>query len=106
MRFHSIPSPDAEADIVSASGWYQQIDPNLAVRFVLETFATLRRIERFPYQFPVIQGITRRALLKRFPYSILFDLNTAGPFVIAVVHQRRSETVWMDRANRATERGQ
>ena len=105
MKYCSIPSPDAEADIVSALRWYQQIDPNLAFRFTLEAFATLRRIKTFPYQFPVIRGTTRRALLKRFPYSILFSLKNEGLFVIAVVHQRQSETIWMDRANRATERG-
>ena len=105
MKFQSIPSPGAEADIVSAYRWYQQIDPNLAFRFTLETFATLRRIKTFPYQFPIIRGTTRRALLKRFPYSIFFSLNNDGLFVIAVVHQRRSETIWMDRANRAVERG-
>ena len=100
MKFHSIPSPDAEADIDSASRWYQQIDPDLAVRFALETLTTLRRIKRFPYQFPVIEGITRRALLKRFPYSIYFDLNGDEASVIAVVHQRRSDTIWMDRVKR------
>ena len=105
MRFHSILSPDAEADLDSASRWYQHIDLNLSFRFELETVATLRRIEKFPYQFPVIEGITRRALLKRFPYSILFDLNTDGPFVIAVVHQRRSDIIWMDRVNSVNERG-
>ena len=105
MKFHSIPSPDAEADIDSASRWYQHIDPKLAFRFILETAATLRRVENFPYQFPIVDGKTRRALLKHFPHSILFTLKKDGPFVIAVVHQRRSDKIWMDRANRANERG-
>ena len=105
MKYRSVLSPGAKADIDSASRWYYKKDPNLAGSFLFETGATRRRIERFPYQFPVIDGIARRALLKRFPYSIFFDLNTDGPFVIAVVHQRRSETIWMDRANRANERG-
>jgi len=97
MRFHSILSPDAEAELASASRWYQRIDPNLSFRFELETVATLRRIEKFPYQFPVIDGTTRRAVLKRFPYSIFFDLNDDESSVIAVIHQRRSDTIWMDR---------
>ena len=103
MKFHSILSPDAEADFDSACRWYERIDRDLVSRFELETLATSSRIKTFPYQFPVIKGITRRALLKRFPYSIFFDLNRDGPFVIAVVHQRRSDIVWMDRAN--SERG-
>ena len=75
-----------------------QEDPNLAGSLLFETGATRRRIERFPYQFPVIDGTTRRALLKRFPYKIFFALKKDGPFVIAVVHQRRSDNLWMDRA--------
>ena len=104
MKYRSVLSPGAKVDFDSAVRWYQHIDRNLGFRFRLETLATLRRIETFPYQFPVIDGIARRALLKRFPYSIFFDLNTDAPFVIAVVHQRRSEAIWMDRANRANER--
>jgi hypothetical protein len=97
MRFHSILSPDAEAELDSAVRWYQRIDRNLGFRFRLETLATLRRIKIFPYQFPVIKSATRRAILKRFPYSIFFTLKKDGPFVIAVVHQRRSDTIWTDR---------
>ena len=103
MRFQSITSPDAEADIDSAARWYQRIDPNLAFRFILETLATLRRVKTIPHQFPVIRGTTRRALLKRFPYSLYFYLKDDKASVIAVVHQRRSDTVWMDRADGASE---
>jgi hypothetical protein len=66
MRYRSILSPDAEADFDSAARWYRRIDQNLEFRFTLETFATLRRIKTFPYQFPVVYHTTRRALLKRF----------------------------------------
>ena len=101
MKSYSILSPDAEADFDSACRWYERIDQDLVSRFELETLATISRIKTFPYQFPVIRGITRRALLKRFPYSIFFDLNRDGPFVIAVVHQRRSETIWLNLASGA-----
>ena len=97
MKYRSVLSPGARADIRSAVRWYQRIDPNLAYRFAREAFATLRRIRKFPYQFPIIEGQTRRALLKRFPYSIFFILKKDGPFVIAVVHQRRSDKFWRDR---------
>jgi plasmid stabilization system protein ParE len=103
MKFYSILSPGAEADLDSASRWYLNIDIDLAFRFTLEMFTTLRRINISPYQFPVIDGTTRRALLKRFPYSIFFVLKKDYLSVIAVVHQRRSETIWMDRAK--SERG-
>jgi toxin ParE1/3/4 len=98
MKFQSILSPDAEADFDSASRCYLHIDIDLAFRFRRETIATNRRIKAFPYQFPLIEGIARRAFVKRFPYSIYFDLNDDEASVIAVVHQRRSDIIWMDRA--------
>ena len=103
MKYRSVLSPGARADIRSAVRWYQHIERNLAFRFSMEIRATLRRIEKFPYQFPVRNGTVRRALLNRFPYSVYFRLNTDQPYVLAVVHQRRNDTVWMDRAMGYTE---
>jgi len=97
MRYRSVPSPDAEADISSAVRWYQGTSLNLAFRFTLETVATRRRIERFPFQFPIVYKTVRRALLKRFPYSMYFELKDDEASVIAVVHQRRNPAVWMAR---------
>jgi plasmid stabilization system protein ParE len=97
MRYRSVLSPGAKADIRSAVRWYQHADPNLAFRFTLEILAAQHRIERFPFQFPIYKGTIRRALLKRFPYSILYYLKDHKASVIAVVHQRRSDNIWMDR---------
>jgi toxin ParE1/3/4 len=97
MKYRSVLSPGAKADISSAVRWYQRIDRNLAFRFTLETLAARRRIERFPYQFPIFHDTIRRALLKRFPYYMYFDLNDDEASVIAVVHQRRSDIIWMNR---------
>ena len=105
MRYRSVLSPGAQADISSAVRWYQRTDPNQAFRFMLDIRATRRRIERFPYQFPIIEtpkhikDIVRRALLKHFPYCLVFTLNKDVASVIAVVHQRRADFTWMDRGN-------
>ena len=63
MIYRVILSPDAKADISAAVRWYQRIDPNLAFRFLLEARATRRRIARFPYQFPLVNRVVRRAAL-------------------------------------------
>lgn len=100
MNRRIILSPDAEADIASAIAWYQRIELSLGSRFKTDTRATLRRIARFPYQFPLIdEGTVRRVRLKGFPYAILFSLEKEGVFVKAVVHERRDDSVWMDRGN-------
>lgn len=92
-----ILSPGARADLQSAKRWYQLIDLTLSFRFRMETQKTWRRIVQNPFQFPIILDEIRRALLTRFPYSIYFSLNKDSAFVIAVVHQRRSHDVWINR---------
>jgi plasmid stabilization system protein ParE len=99
MKYRSVLSPGAKADISSAVRWYQRKDPSLAFRFTMEALTTLRRIKQSPYQFPVITGRVRRALLKRVPYAIYFYLDEDRAVVRAVVHQRRSDIIWMDRGN-------
>jgi plasmid stabilization system protein ParE len=92
-------SPGAHIDIFSAVHWYELKDPTLAFRFLSELRSTLRRIAQFPYRFPLINSTVRRALLKRFRYSIYYSLDIDGISVIAVIHQRRAPTRWMGRGN-------
>jgi plasmid stabilization system protein ParE len=99
MTSRIIFSPGANADIRSIVLWYERIDPSLAFRFILETSATLWRIARFPYQFPLIVSIFRRAGLKRFRYAIYYSIEKEEVVVKAVVHQRRADSTWMGRGN-------
>ena len=99
MNYRIIFSSGANADIRSTVLWYERIDPNLAFRFILETSKALRRIARFPYQFPLMVGIFRRAGLKRFRYAIYYSVEKEEVVVKAVVHQRRADSTWMGRGN-------
>ena len=100
MNYHIVLSPDARADIRSVRRWYLRIDRELAHRFSLEGRTTVRRIAQFPYQFPLVNGTVRQALLKRFPYAMYYHLYSKLVFVIAVVHQRRSDAIWKQRSRR------
>src|ERR1044072_9734584 len=90
MKYRVILSPDAEAGISSAVRWYQQTGPDLALRFLWKTRATIKRIRQYPTSFPRISGVIRRAVLHRFPYSIFFVLMKEFVMVMAVRHQRQS----------------
>jgi len=74
MNYHIVLSLDAKADVRSAHRWYRRIDRDLAHRFSLEARTTVRRIVQFPYQFPLVNGTVRQALLKRFPYGMYYRL--------------------------------
>jgi plasmid stabilization system protein ParE len=100
MKYCIVPSPDAEADFTLASWWYQQIDPNLASRFMVESRAKLARIAQFPYQFQLVNGAVRRARLKRFPYGIYYSIDHDEVFITAILHLRRSDDIWKQRSRR------
>ena len=54
-------------------------------------------IERNPLQYQLIHRELRRALVRRFPYSIFYLLEENHIIVTAVLHARSNPAVWDDR---------
>ena len=97
MIYKYILSPFAELDLDSIQEWYALHDVALFQKFDKEFDACLKLIEANPFQFPVIHNYIRRALLKRFPYSIFFKVKDEKIFVLSVIHHRRNPKVWKQR---------
>jgi hypothetical protein len=57
----------------------------------------LSRLSRTPLAFPVERGDIRRLILARFPYKLLYSIESDYIYVIAVAHRRRSPDYWIDR---------
>ena len=85
---------EAEEDIESAFEWYEQQQVNLGLRFVEEIELKFQEIEEYPALHKEMMGNVRRALCKRFPYSIYFMQSNTDVVVMAVLHQRRNPAVW------------
>jgi len=88
---------EAEEDIKSAYKWYEDQRINLGNAFVEEIDSKLQEIEEHPDLHMEVMGNVRRALCKRFPYSIYFIQLKIGIIVIAVLHQRRNPSLWQAR---------
>lgn len=99
MSRYIILSPDAKADIRSATRWYENKGINLSLRFTAETEIIFTRIALYPLQFPLVHKRVRRAVMKEFPYCIFFTVKKYSVFVIAVLHQHRANSIWKDRGN-------
>ena len=89
MNYRVILSPGAKADIRAAAQWYVDIQPLLSLRFEAEIAVVLDRLAQNPYQFPVVYQSARKALLKRFQYTVYFTLVAGDVLVMAISHQRR-----------------
>jgi len=64
--------PEAQHEAEAAIEWYGQRSPHSAGRLVTELRSALERIQQAPKQFPKPPFDTRRMVLGRFPYSIIF----------------------------------
>jgi plasmid stabilization system protein ParE len=56
--------------------------------------AALTRIYSNPRVFPVVYGSLRRAVVRRFPFAILYEITAEEIQIIAVFHSRRNFDVW------------
>jgi plasmid stabilization system protein ParE len=87
----------AESDIAAAARWYEEQRPGLSLRFrsaIDEVFST---IERDPERFAPIYRDLRRALLRRFPYGILYVVRSQTTVVVGVLHTSRNPKLWRTR---------
>lgn len=88
---------EAEVDVRLAYEWYEARQKNLGKTFLAEVEKKFHDIEKHPELYLLVVGHVRRALCKRFPYSIYFLNNGIDIIVIGVLHQRRSPDVWQIR---------
>lgn len=87
----------ARDEASAASRWYRRRSPKAAARFTAELARAFQTIEERPESFPVYLCGTRRCLLRRFPYLVVFHEMPAYLLVIAVAHGRRKPGYWRRR---------
>ncbi len=89
----------ARTELIDAQDWYENEAPGLGRRFRAAVDAVVQRMSATPRQFPVIYKNVRRALLRRFPYALMFVIEADGTLtVIACFHGSRDPAHWQKRA--------
>ena len=90
--------PQAEEEFAEAQAWYASRSPGLGQQFVTCVQATVETLRRVPEQFPRAEGEVRRALVRRFPYAVLYLVDLESIAVVAVFHTSRDPATWRGRA--------
>lgn len=87
----------ARREAREAAEWYAERGRMLGRRFRDELLAALSYAASHPLSCsPYLHG-TRRVLLKKFPYSVIFLDWKGSIFVVAVAHAKRREGYWKAR---------
>lgn len=89
--------PLAEADAQAAFDWYEGQAAGLGHEFLRAVDAGYAMIERWPEMFPLVYRATRRALLRRFPYSVYYTVSGEVIQVLACVHGKQHPRRWRRR---------
>ena len=91
-------TPRARAELIDAQDWYENEAPGLDRRFREAVDAVVQRISTNARQFPVIYKNVRRALLRHFPYALMFVIEADETLtVIACFHGSRDPAHWQKR---------
>jgi plasmid stabilization system protein ParE len=87
----------ARNEASAAVRWYGRRSPKAAARFTIELARAFRTIEERPSSFPEYLLGTRRCLLKRYPFLVVFYEIEGWLVVIAIAHGRRRPGYWRRR---------
>ena len=97
MSLRVIARDEAEADIAEAALWYERRCAGLGKEFVRAVDSCFELIARRPDAFPVVYRGARMALLRKFPYLIVYSISPGFISVVAVMHGRRNPRRWKSR---------
>ncbi|MCP4113301.1 MAG: type II toxin-antitoxin system RelE/ParE family toxin [Desulfobacteraceae bacterium] len=100
MKYELTIKPEAEKDLSETFEWYEDRRKGLGYDFLLQVEAGLRFIEKNPLTFPKIYQGTRRYLVSRFPYKIIYRVEDSKVVVLGVVYGGRDPKWIKKRINR------
>jgi len=90
--------PLALGELQDAAAFYSaSTNVELGLAFVAEFDRTASRILVNPHVGAVFRGTRRRYVLRRFPYSIFYQVAPDEIRVVAVARQRRRPSYWAGR---------
>ncbi|MFN8549274.1 MAG: type II toxin-antitoxin system RelE/ParE family toxin [Candidatus Eisenbacteria bacterium] len=97
MKLPARVLPEAERELERAFAWYEQQRPGLGCEFLTAFDAAVESLRRLPESHESVALRTRKALLRRFPYLLLYVVEPEQILITAVFHVRRDPQPWSDR---------
>lgn len=88
----------AEKEFTEAVDYYNDQCPGLGYEFASEIQRTFTRIQSFPEAWPLFSLRSRRCLVDRFPYAVLYQVRKDCILAGGIMHLKRDPDLWTHRA--------
>jgi plasmid stabilization system protein ParE len=89
--------PEARAEFDNDVDRYELQQPGLGLDFVAKVRDVFRRIAANPRLHAVVYRDVRKAVVKRFPYIVLYREDAGEVIVVSVFHTSRDPADWQTR---------
>ena len=84
-------------ELREATLWYEAKERGLGMEFIRAFEAIITNLERNPRLYPAIYKAARRAVMRRFPYSVIHVVSGDEILVVFVIHGKRDPARWQSR---------
>jgi len=92
--------PPAEEEMTEAAIFYQEQSQGLGIVFLDDVQRTIDRLRDNPMLGQTLVDDLRRGLLSRFPFSLIYAIESESLLIVAVAHQHRRPEYWRGRIDR------
>jgi toxin ParE1/3/4 len=88
---------EAELELWEAVSYYEEQAAGLGLDFELEIEQSLQTIAENPERWPIRSDGTRRYLINRFPYLVVYAYENHHVWILAIAHCKRRRSYWQSR---------
>lgn len=86
MAFKVDVLPRVELEITDAYLWYESKSAGLGEKFFKAVEDQINGIRENPYQFPIVRSGFRKAVIRLYPYIVLFKISGEAIVIHSVFH--------------------
>lgn len=89
--------PEARLEYRDAAIFYAAARPGLGAEFTREVEAVIEKICEAPQRWRLFEQDVRRCLTRRFPFAVLYTIESDYILIVAIMHGSRKPGYWQHR---------
>lgn len=90
---------EARQELLNAIDYYESKQKGLGLHFNTTVNQTISKILAFPKVFPIVYNDKRKAVLKPYPYLIIYEyeIKEGVIYILSIFHSRQDPIIWKKR---------